>query len=344
MYGGNRQDREGAARDLHDGSIVIDACIPTARPCDVKTMLDAGLTGAMVTITDDILDDCRQTLERVARWYDACRELRHQLILATTTGDIEEARRTKKVAVILALQDTRAIESNVSVLDLMHRLGVKVIQLTYQTRNFIGDGSGELTDCGLSRFGKEVIKRMNHLGILIDLSHCGYRTTMEAIAESEQPVAFTHILPSGLSAHQVARNKTDEQICALAERGGVVGLHTWSKLGERQDGVRPALRDYLDYIEYVVDLVGVEHVGIGSDFCPGWNRDRNIEGQFAILTKRFPELYEGYTVDTKNFEGLEDVPDLGNVTRGLLERGHTENDVRRIIGLNWLELLDRVWC
>lgn len=344
MYGGNRQDKEGSARELHDESIVIDACIPTARPCDVKTMLDAGLTAAMVTITDDILDDCRQTLERVARWYDGCRESSHQLILATTTADIEEARKAQKVAVILALQDTRAIESNVSLLDVMHRLGIRVMQLTYQNRNYIGDGSAEHTDCGLSEFGKAVIKRMNHLGILIDLSHCGYCTTMEAIAESEQPVAFTHILPRSLSAHPVARNKSDEQISALAERGGVVGLHTWSKLGERQQGVRPALSDYLDYIEYVVNLVGVEHVGIGSDFCPGWNRDPNMEDQFEVLARRFPELYEGYTVGTKNFEGLQDVQDVRNITRGLLERGFTENDVRRVIGLNWLELLDRVWC
>jgi membrane dipeptidase len=210
------------------------------------------------------------------------------------------------------------------------------MQLTYQTRNYVGDGCAEGADTGLSSFGRDLIQEMNRLGILVDLSHCGRRTTDEAIDASKKPVVFSHTHPYTLAEHQ--RNKTDEQIQALAEKGGVMGITEYSPIAEVKPGVRPTIVDYLDQIDYVAKLVGVEHVGIGLDID-----ETSTSERFAEFKREFPELCRNYDFETRRIDGLSELTDCPQIARGLVSRGYSDDEILMILGGNFMRAFRKVW-
>src|SRR5881392_1524569 len=166
-------------------------------------------------------------------------------------ADIRRAKETSRVGLIAGFQDATMLEGDLSRVDVFHDLGVRIIQLTYNVRNLLGDGCLEPGNAGLSNFGRDVVRRMNELGILVDLSHCGRRTTTDAIAMSTKPVAVTH---SGCAAvADLARNKTDEQLRLLAAKGGVVGIYTMPFL--RTSG-QPTASDFIQHVEHAVQVCG----------------------------------------------------------------------------------------
>ena len=257
-------------------------------------------------------------------------------VIVTSVKEIEEAHRTNKVAIMLGFQDAVPLERKLSFLRTFYRLGVRCIQLTFHGGNALGDGCAERRNCGLSFTGLEVVEEMNRLGMLIDLSHCGDATTMDAMSASEVPVAFTHANARALCSHP--RNKTDEQIVALARKGGVIGV-TPHYLFVSDKGP-PTLEKLLDHIDHIVHLVGVEHVGLGLDFAEG----KQPLSHRKIWRARRPDIFGDFPdVPTNPFaEGLESISKLPNLTKGLVKRGYSDKEIRKVMGDNFLRLLTDV--
>jgi membrane dipeptidase len=279
------------------------------------------------------------TLLREVETLDDC------YLIVRSASDIGRASDEGRVGVILGLQDGRPLEDRIEYAQVLHAMGVRIIQLTYNRRNLIGDGCLEPGNAGLSRFGAAAVKEMNRLGILIDLSHCGVRTTMEAIDVSEAPVAITHANPSTFSPSP--RNKPDDVLRALAGRGGVIGLTTFSPLVARTASAAPTLDDFVQLVDHAVNLVGVDHVGIGTDHTDGVFDPAKFDKEWGWRAPLYRDLSEfmgpWYRYETKNVVGLESAADWGNLTEALLRRGYGEIDMQKILGGNFLRLFGRVW-
>jgi len=329
------------ACDLHKKAIVINALDSTdlfmyeklSYPVRLK---EAGCTAINVTIPG-VGSGFVQSMKDVVRWYSALNKYSSFLTQALSAEDIRKAKKDGKVGLIFGTQNTKCIEDDAASLELFHRLGFRILQLTYQLKNYVGDGCGEKRDSGLSRFGQDVVAEMNSLGMLIDLSHVGPVTTMETIELSKDPVAITHT-----GAHAIAgtiRTQKDETIKALAEKGGVMGQGAFSLLVKKNPSVtRPTVEGFLDHIDYVVDLVGVDHIGIGLDISEGQPME-HYEG----VKRSFPELREGMTPETWVAQGLSSISNLPNITKGLVARGYFDQEILKILGENFLNLFERVW-
>jgi len=301
-------------------------------------LLDAGVTAVNATIPY-VTDDFPAAVKKVAKFYKAIEGVENAKIAFTAT-DIKSAKKEGKVAIIVGMQESKPFEEDLDLIIVFYKLGVRVIQLAYYLQNYLGAGCGEQVDHGLTDLGREAIKELNRLGILIDVSHCGDKTAMDAAEYSEQPIAITHATPATLV--EMRRAKSDDTIKTITEKGGVIGQVGMQTFCEKRDkmNMRATLSDYVDIIDYLVDLVGIDHVGLGLDLTPFWTRQGyNAFGKgFAFLTHphKRPPLEERYV------EGLNGISDAIRITEELLTHGYTDDDVRKIIGDNWLRLLTKV--
>jgi membrane dipeptidase len=263
-----------------------------------------------------------------------------KLLQVRTVEDIETAKRTGKLGLIYGTQGLASIGTNMAYIWIFHSLGIKIMQLTYNESNALGSGCMEPNDGGLTRFGQQAIEAMNRLGVVLDLSHVGIRTSLEAIEHCETPPIFSHSSVRALCDHP--RNLTDEQIVAVAEKGGVVGLCPHVSFVRKVKGKRPTLDDYLDHIDYIVEMVGIDHVGVGTDADfdadTFWAR---LEG--ARFGRTVPDFYEDCGPEEKHVEGFHLWSEWINVTRGLLERGYSEEDTQKVLGGNFLRVFQQVW-
>ncbi|HHW99120.1 MAG TPA: membrane dipeptidase [Firmicutes bacterium] len=234
------------------------------------------------------------------------------MMLATTVQDILTAKEQGKIAAVLAIEGGEALEGDLGVLRMFHRLGVRSIGLTWNERNDIADGVGDArSKGGLSAFGAAVIEEMNRLGILVDVSHLSDPGFWDAVEISKHPIIASHSNARAVCNHR--RNLTDEQIKALAKNGGVMGMNFAAGF-VKADG-QPTLDDLLDHIDHIVQLVGPHHVGLGSDF----------DGIGATP------------------EGLNDVTSMPLITEGLVKRGYSDEHIRLILGENYLRVFREVW-
>ena len=244
---------------------------------------------------------------------------------------------------ILGVQNTSPVEGDVRLLDALRCLGVRIIQLTYMTGNLVGDGCLEPRNSGLTLYGTRVVREMNRLGLLIDLSHCGERTTLEAIATSEAPVAVTHACTRHLCGSP--RNKTDEAMKALAAAGGVMGVTSLANFVS-DDPAEADLDKYLAHIEHAVDVMGIDHVGLGMDFVTFQPPDFVSPAKWGGSQIPADTYSGGPPLSTWPIPYARDVDDstkFPNITEGLLRRGYSAKDVEKILGLNFLALFERVW-
>ena len=301
-----------------------------------RTLRDGGVTAINATIA--IWDDYETVLHKITRyleWFDEFSELIRPV---RTADDIRAAKAENRTGIILGWQNATPIGNDLGRLRLFHELGVRVIQLTYNERNLLGNGCYERTDDGLSRFGLAAVAEMNRLGILIDLSHVGDRTTLDTIENSTGPVAITHANARSHIDHP--RNKTDEAVKLLVERGGVIGANAFPMFFER--GFETGLDEYLDAIDYLVQMAGIDHVAIGTDFCMEQTRSW-FEWLFASQGK-VPAQNVAFTPEPyRHLRGFETPADWVNVAEGLLARNYSEADARKVLGENWLGLFERVW-
>jgi membrane dipeptidase len=265
---------------------------------------------------------------------------RDRLVLVRTYSDVEEAVGQEKIGILVNFQNSTAIGTDLANLDVFFSLGVRQIQLTFNWRNWVGDGCTERTDGGLTYFGVDLVKRMNELGVIVDVSHSGPQTTYDAIAVSEKPILFSHTNCKAVCDHP--RNKTDDQIKALAANGGVMGISSFNWFVS--DNPVSTLADLLDHYDHVIELVGPDHVGIGSDFeLPGWaatEPDENWEAHKGIYGGREWEELRGrfppYIPD------VNDASRYATIAGGLLSRGHSTETVKKVLGLNMLRVYREV--
>lgn len=321
----------------------------------IKELVDVGVTSINETVPYPDAN-FNEIVKEIYKFRRMCDET-ESAIIATTASDIEKAKLERKLAMIIGLQHlpfaTSYYPDNLAFLHALYMMGCRIMQLTYQRRNLIGDGCGERTDCGLSKFGIQVVEEMNKTGILIDLSHSGPKTTMEAIEISKDPVVFSHSNCRCLCDH--VRNKGDELIKALAEKGGVQGIGMFPVLLNLEK--LPTMDDFLDHLEHVIKLVGINHVGIGLDFSvPQWPPHPDVDLQRRIwkasregARTNWPELEAPYPtfVPGKGTYRIEELDSpskwKANISKGLDLRGYSSSEMKKILGENFMRVFRKVW-
>jgi membrane dipeptidase len=244
-------------------------------------------------------------------------------------ADIDRARKDGKLAVSFDLEGMDALNGDIGMVDLYYRLGVRHMLFAYNKNNLAGGGCHD-EDVGLTPFGREVVKEMNRLGMVVDCSHCAYKTSMEAMKLSKAPVMYSHANARKLCDHE--RNIWDDQIKACADTGGVIGV---TGVGRFLGPKGPTIGHLVEHIDYMVDLVGIDHVGFGMDsvlhkHTPGQPSNRNRD---YWPLRQYPDSGSGYVPP-------EDAPKL---TEALLDRGYGEGDIKKILGGNFRRIAETVW-
>ncbi len=320
----------------------------------VDEIIDGGINAMNITIAVSE-HDFNKAIDQVVKYKKIIRNNSDKLVLVNTTEDFEKAKKQNKLALTLLFQDSVAIGNNLEHLEIFYKLGVKVIQLTYNDQNFIGSGCCELFYNKLTNFGRKVVQKMNELGIIIDLSHCSEETTLDAIELSKDPVLISHSSIYSICGAS-GRNKTDKVIKALASRGGVIGIcffPPFVKRNEETFEVLPStVEDVLNHIEYAVNLVGVDYVAFGSDLTE-WGFGEDALGRKKtpphssirwyrqtrpdVFGKGLIEYYDPLPV------GLQSPSTFINLSRGLVKRGFKEYGIKKILGGNILNLYQKIW-
>ena len=322
--------------DLHEDAILVDGLIISKWSRAVfEEMRAGGVTAANCTCS--VWEGFRSTMENVAQWKRWFREHGDLLVQVHSTADVRRAKREGRTGIILGWQNTSALEDRAEFVEVFRDLGVRVMQLTYNTQNLVGSGCWESRDGGLSDFGRDVIDEMNRCGVLVDLSHVGPKTSAEAVAHSAKPAAYTHCCPSGIMEHP--RNKSDAEMRAVVERGGFVGVATYPPFLPWGD--ETTVDRCVEVFEYVIDVAGEDAVGIGTDFTQDqdvsffeWLRRDKGHGRLLVPgTPRVPRLPEG----------LATIGEFPNLTAAMVRRGWSETRIRKVLGENWLRFLGEVW-
>jgi membrane dipeptidase len=318
---------------LHDESVIIDGLIIAKWEKAVfEDMRRGGLTAANCTVS--VWEGFNDTVANIADMKSLIRQNSELVSLVRSTEDILAAKRTGKTGIILGFQNAHAFEDNLGYIEAFADMGVRVVQLCYNTQNLVGTGCYE-RDGGLSGFGREVIAEMNRVGIMVDLSHVGGATSEEAILASSKPVCYSHCLPSGLKEHP--RNKSDEQLRFIADRGGFIGVTMFPPFLKR--GIEATVDDYVEAIDYVINLVGEDCVGIGTDFTQGYDKGffdwiTHDKGRYRQLTN-FGRII--------NPEGIRTIGEFPNLTEAMERAGWTGTRISKVMGGNWVNTFREVW-
>jgi len=314
---------------LFDHGVVIDTLSvdPEWTPEVFAAFARSGLTAIQTSLGNR---DLQVALADLAEWQARFDAHPDKLVKVLRGTDILAAKRQGRIGVILGFQNATMIGSDVRNLDVLHALGTRCIQLTYNSRNLVGDGCTERTNAGLSDFGVEVVHRMNDLGIIVDLSHCGEQTTLDGLTLSRRPPAFTHTMCKAIYDH--VRAKSDEQLKRLADRGGVVGVATLGYF----IGPTPATTfdDYLRHVDHAVKVAGIDHVGLASDYSiRGIEATATRENWYVPRLKSFKPVYN---VRWPPWIRELDPPErFRNIAHGLARRGYRSGDIEKILGGNW---------
>jgi membrane dipeptidase len=278
----------------------------------------------------------QETLEFLAAWQGYVGRNSQLFTLVGTLADLERAKAERRVAVIMGIQNSEHFHDPKDV-KRFYQLGQRCSQLTYNSQNYLGTGGTDRVDGGVTDFGVEIIKAMNEVGMLIDVSHCGDRTTLDAIELSAKPIAITHSNCRALNNHP--RLKTDEAIAKLAARGGVMGI----------TGVRNFVRDrepttvehVVDHIDHVVKLAGIEHVGIGTDSDLNGYDDMPEEQRKQLMAMYKSSYAFRDKLDTDGFDHPQKIFDL---TEALIRRGYSDDNISAVLGGNFRRLLGATWA
>lgn len=322
--------------------VVIDGCSFFLKGYDER-LKRSGVTAIQITAAypDDSFE---QAVRRMSEYFTLVHH-EDRLGIVTEAHQILALRASGRVGIVLALQGANPIGDQLGLAEALQRMGLRVLQLTYNERNSVGDGCCEPSNAGLSRFGRRLVGLLNEIGVLIDLSHAGQRTSLEAIEASAKPCIFSHSNPAKLFPNP--RNITDEQMKAVASSGGLVGISSYPPICWDGSERRPSLVDLLRAVDYAVELVGPEHVAIGTDSVA--TTGAYPADLAARLKANYPEIsgryYEQFAeVDSPGeLEGFAGMPDLPKLRTALLERGYSARDVANIMGGNLLRVYHVAW-
>jgi membrane dipeptidase len=319
---------------VHSDAIVIDGTCPGEHWREAFSSWSSGGASACV-VSVASLEGCRDTLDRLGEVFRLVNQT-DELCLATDTAAIRAAKRDGRLAVVLHFQGTGPFEDDLGLAEIYWRLGVRVVQLAYNVRGLAADGCEEPGNAGLSRFGRQLVAELNRLGIVVDISHTGHASSLDAVESSTAPVIASH--SNAAAVHPSRRNLQDDLIRALAGSGGVIGINGYPAFVA--DAGKPTLDQYIDHMAYIAELVGPAHVGIGLDYT---TRDLPM-ADYEQLIASGAWTRESYPPPPWHYpSGLDDGSGLPNLTSRLLERGFSEQDVRGILGENWLRVFDAVW-
>jgi membrane dipeptidase len=345
------------AAALYARSVVIDGLgFPGGSDADENAQLSAsdvdaiaasGLSATHLTLgavgTMAPLEAFEKIVRDVTRWDGKLTTYPQVLVAVRTAADIRAAQAAGRTGLIYGLQDGVAFEDDLDRLEALAHLGIRVVQPTYNRRNLLGDGCMEPADGGLSRAGLEAIERLQALGMLVDLSHCGRRTAADAIGAATRPVAFTHTGCHALAEHP--RHRTDQELRAVAETGGVSGIFIMPYLSR---GRQPTAADVIAHLEHAIDVAGENHVSIGTDgMISPTVLSAAYKEQFRESTRRRKEL--GIAAPFETEDGYLFASDLNTPRRfetlaeRLLDRGHGEARVEKILGGNLLRVFGEAW-
>ncbi|MFT7453476.1 MAG: membrane dipeptidase [Saprospiraceae bacterium] len=321
------------AQELHSNSIIFDGLVIAKwNRALFEDMHRGGLTAANCTVS--VWEGFQETVNNIVEFNQFFQNDSDLIIPVTKTSDIARAKELGKTGIILGFQNANAFEDQIGYVEIFKKLGVGIVQMAYNTQNLVGTGCYE-RDGGLSGFGREIVAEMNRVGIMCDLSHVGPKTSIEVIEASTKPVCYSHCLPLGLKEHP--RNKSDEELKFIADRNGFIGITMFAPFLKK--GIDSTVDDYVEAIDYVIDLVGEDCVGIGTDFTQG--HDQTF---FDMLTHD-----KGYARRLTNFGkivnplGIRTLGEFPNLTATMLKHDWSEQKIRKVMGENWINVLKDVW-
>jgi membrane dipeptidase len=278
-------------------------------------------------------EDFRETVENVSKWNERFQEFDQYIFHGQYAADIDAAKESGRTAIFYGFQNCSPIEDDIGLVEVWHQLGARFMQLSYNNQSLLATGCYEANDPGITRMGKQVIKEMNRVGMVVDMSHSAHRSTLEAIDLSQRPIAITHANPA--SWHNALRNKPDAVLTALAQNGGMLGFSMYPHhLRNKSDCT---LDDFCDMIKRAADVMGVDHIGFGSDLCQDqpdsvvewmrngtWTKDKDF-GEGSASAPGFPAQPEWFR-DNRDFPGIIDA---------LRQHGFSQEEVGKIAGGNW---------
>lgn len=330
------------ADELHRDAIVIDAVAPLANthPHLLDWWIEGGTTAVAPTVGG--FHGPAETLANLARWQRRI-AADPRLRQVFSAADVESARRDGTLGIIFHFQNTKPVWDDLDLVTAFKALGVGIIQLAYNVRNPIGDGCDERTDSGLSSLGLALIDRLNEERVIVDCSHTGYRTTMDALERTTRPAVFSHSNAKALVPSP--RNITDDQIKAAAATGGLIGTVGFPAFVSASN--RATLDQFIDHTAYVADLVGTDHIAFGIDYYAGqWGvaPDDEATAMYDASIKSGRWTAAAYPPPPYYYpEGIETPRTLQNMTRRMLERGFLPEDIRKFLGENWVRVYREVW-
>ena len=298
---------------------------------------EGGVDAVHVTIAYH--ENFRETVLNFEQWNRWFEKYPNRIVQAFSAEDIEAAKESGRTAVVFGFQNPSPIEDDIGLVEVVHRLGARFMQLTYNNQSLLATGCYEDDDTGLTRMGREVVEEMNRVGLVVDMSHSAERSTLEAIEHSQRPIAISHANPSFW--HPARRNKSDDVLKALAASGGMLGVSLYPH--HLKDGSQCSLDNFCGMIARAVEIMGVDHIGFGSDLCQDqpdsvveWMRvgrwTKKIDyGEGSATQAGFPPMPSWF----------EDNRHWGNILGGLAKTGFSHHDIEKISGGNWLEFYRR---
>jgi membrane dipeptidase len=317
---------------------VIDGLQYSAWSRDIfEQMRAGGLNCVHVTIAYH--ENTKETLTRFGEWNQRFESMPDLIRPVYEPSDIARAKSEGRIGIIFGAQNCSPIEDEIRLVEVMRRLGLMIMQLTYNNQSLLACGCYEDEDSGLTRFGKQVIREMNRVGMVIDMSHSAERSTLEAIDYSHQPVIVSHANPSHF--HPALRNKSNKVIDAVAANAGLLGFSLYPF--HLKNGPQCTLDDFCDMVVWTAERMGVDKIGLGSDLCQ--NQPQSVlewmrNGRWS-KTMDYGEGSAGNAGWPEKLSWFGDSRDFPGIAAALIKRGFSDDEMGKIMGGNWLDLLTR---
>ncbi len=299
---------------------------------------EAKLDAVHVTIVYH--EDYNELLLEIKKWEEFFRENSDLIFLGKNSEDIKKAHQEKKTAIFFGFQNCSPIEDNINLIEKVYEHGCRFMQLTYNNQSLLATGCYEKIDSGVTNFGREAIKEMNRVGIVVDMSHSAEKSTFDAIEISEKPIAITHANPSFW--HPAKRNKSNDLLKTLGESGGMLGLSLYPH--HLKNNSECTLESFCEMAARISEIINVKNIGIGSDLClehpdsvvewmrnGTWSKSKNY-GEGSKNKPGFPKQPNWFK-DARGFENLE---------KGLKKIGFTDNETNGILGNNWFNFYNNI--